>query len=66
MTMDLKREADQLEAAAHALEQSLRPQLDAVTFMRDAARRLKQAARRGSVEETTPPLPAAHEGGPRA
>lgn len=57
--LDLKREADQLEGAAFALEQSLRPQLDAVKFMRDAARRLRQGGRPGPVEDTRTPPPAA-------
>jgi len=56
--MDLRREADQLEGTAHMLEQSLRPQLDAIKFMRDTARRLKQAGRPGPVEDRTPLAPA--------
>jgi len=57
--LDLKREADLLEGAAFALEQSLRPQLDAVKFMRETAVRLKRAGRPGPVEETRTPPPAA-------
>ena len=61
--IDLHREIDALEGAAHALEQSLRPQLDAIKFMRDAARRLRLEVRSGSVEDDRTPAPT--QGGPR-
>lgn len=57
--LDLKREADQLEAAAFQLRQWCRPLLDAATAMEESAVRLKRAGRPGPVEEITPPLPAA-------
>ena len=59
MIINLAQEADRLEAVAHQLRQWLRPQLDFLKAVEDAAQRLRRAGRPGPVEDPRPPAPPA-------
>ena len=58
--IDLRVEADRLEAVAHQLRQSLQPQLDFLKAVEEAAMRLRRAGQPGPAGETSkPPASAA-------
>ena len=55
MSLDVKAEADRLDAYVHQRRQALQPELDFLRAIEEMARRFRREGRPGPVKEQCPP-----------